>query len=80
MLQNIINKKILRFLKNRWKDRKVGTIISIVLYAIALAIGILGAIFYYLEMEFFVTDAAILMLFIVVFFVSLSFLNSVDID
>jgi len=32
---------------------KVGTIISTVLYALAVAIGILGAIFYYLEMEFF---------------------------
>jgi len=35
---------------------KVGTIISTVLYALAVAIGILGAIFYYLEMEFFATE------------------------
>jgi hypothetical protein len=59
---------------------KVGTIISIVLYALAVAIGILGTIFYYLEMEFFGTETALLMLFIAVFFVALAGLNSVDRD
>jgi len=59
---------------------KVGTIISTVLYALALAIGVLGAIFFYLEMEFFGTNTALLMLFIAVFFVSVAGLNSVDRD
>jgi len=59
---------------------KVGKIISTVLYALALAIGILGAIFYYLEMEFFETNTALLMLFIAVFFVAVAGLNSVDRD
>ena len=59
---------------------KVGTIISTVLYALALAIGVLGAIFCYLEMEFFGTNTALLMLFIAVFFVSVAGLNSVDRD
>jgi len=59
---------------------KVGTIISTVLYALALAIGILGAIFYYLEMEFFETNTALLMLFIAVFFIAVAGLNSVDRD
>jgi len=59
---------------------KVGTIISTILYALALAIGILGAIFYYLEMEFFETNTALLMLFIAVFFVAVAGLNSVDRD
>ena len=59
---------------------KVGTIISIVLYALALAIGILGVILYYLEMEFFGTDTAILLLFIAVFFVAVAGLNCVDRD
>ena len=59
---------------------KVGTIISTVLYALALAIGILGAIFYYLEMEFFGTETALLMLFIAVFFVALAGMNQVDRD
>ena len=59
---------------------KVGKIISTVLYALALAIGILGAIFYYLEMEFFETNTALLMLFIAVFFVAVAGLNSVDKD
>ena len=59
---------------------KVGTIISTVLYALALAIGVLGAIFYYIEMEFFGTETALLMLFIAVFFIALAGLNSVDRD
>jgi len=59
---------------------KVGTIISTVLYALALAIGLLGAIFFYLEMEFFETNTALLMLFIAVFFVAVAGLNSVDRD
>ena len=59
---------------------KVGTIISTVLYALALAIGVLGAIFFYLEMEFFGINTALLMLFIAVFFVSVAGLNSVDRD
>ena len=62
------------------KMEKIGTIISIVLYALALAIGILGGIFYYMELEFFGTDTALLMLFIAVFFVSLAGLNMVDRD
>jgi len=62
------------------KIEKVGTIISTVLYALALAIGILGAIFYYIEMEFFGTNTALLMLFIAVFFVALAGLNLVDRD
>ena len=59
---------------------KVGTIISTVFYALALAIGILGAIFYYLGMEFFGTETALLMLFIAVVFVALAGLNQVDRD
>jgi len=59
---------------------KVGTIISTVLYALALAIGILGAILFYLEMEFFGTETALLMLFIAVFFIALAGLNLVDRD
>jgi hypothetical protein len=59
---------------------KIGTIVSIVLYALALAIGILGAIFFYMEMEFFGTNTALLMLFIAVFFVALAGLNQVDRD
>ena len=59
---------------------KVGTIISTVLYALALAIGVLGAIMYYMELEFFGTSTAILMLFIAVFFVALAGLNQVDRD
>ena len=59
---------------------KIGTIVSIVLYALALAIGILGGIFFYMEMEFFGTNTALLMLFIAVFFVALAGLNQVDRD
>ena len=59
---------------------KVGTIISTVLYALALAIGILGVILYYLELEFFGTDTAILILFVAVFFVAVAGLNLVDRD
>ena len=59
---------------------KIGTIISTVLYALALAIGILGVSLYYLELEFFGTDTAILILFIAVFFVAVAGLNSVDRD
>jgi len=59
---------------------KVGTIISTVLYALALAIGILGVILYYLELEFFGTDTAILLLFVAVFFIAVSGLNNVDRD
>lgn len=59
---------------------KVGTIISTVLYALALAIGIIGAIMYYLELEFFGTNTATLMLFIAVFFVAIAGLNSIDRD
>jgi hypothetical protein len=59
---------------------KVGTIISTIFYALASAIGILGAIFYYLEMEFFRTETAMLLLFIAVFFVALAGLNQVDRD
>jgi hypothetical protein len=59
---------------------KVGTIISTVLYALALAIGILGVILYYLELEIFGTDTAILILFVAVFFVAVAGLNSVDRD
>jgi len=59
---------------------KVGTIISTVLYALALAIGILGVILYYLELEFFGTDTAILLLFVAVFFIAVAGLNNVDRD
>jgi len=59
------------------KMEKVGTIISTGFYALALAIGILGAIFYYLEMEFFGTETLLLLLFIAVFFISLAGLNQV---
>ena len=59
---------------------KIGTIISTVLYALALAIGIIGVLLYYLELEFFGTDAAILILFVAVFFVAVAGLNSVDRD
>ena len=59
---------------------KVGTIISTVLYALALAIGVLGVIFYFLELKFFGTDTAILILFVAVFFVAVAGLNSVDRD
>ena len=58
----------------------VGTIISTVLYGLALAIGVIGAIMYYLELEFFGTDTAILIIFVAVFFVALAGLNSVDRD
>jgi hypothetical protein len=57
---------------------KFGTIVSIVLYALALAIGVLGALFFYMEMEFFETETALIMLFIAIFFISLAGLNSVD--
>ena len=59
---------------------KVGTILSTVLYALVLAIGVLGVIFYFLELEFFGTDAAILLLFVAVFFVAVAGLYSVDRD
>jgi hypothetical protein len=59
---------------------KIGTIISTVLYALALAIGIIGVLLYYLDLEFFGTDAAILLLFVGVFFVAVAGLNSVDRD
>ena len=59
---------------------KIGTIITIILYALALAIGILGAIFFYLEMEFFGTNTALLLLFIAVFFLAIAGLNSADRD
>ena len=59
---------------------KVGTIISTVLYALALAIGVIGAMMYYLELEFFGTDTAILIIFVAVFFVAVAGLNSVDRD
>ena len=62
------------------KMEKVGTIISTVLYVLALAIGVLGVIFYFLELEFFGTDTAILLLFVSVFFVAVAGLNSVDRD
>jgi len=71
---------MLRYLNKGGKMEKVGTIISTVLYALALAIGILGAIFYYLEMEFFATETAFLMLFIAVIFIAVAGLNSVDRD
>ena len=58
----------------------VSSIINTVLYALALAIGLLGAIMYFIELEFFNTDTAILMLFIAVFFVAIAGLNSVDRD
>ena len=59
---------------------KIGTIISTVLYALAMAIGVIGAIMYYMELEFFGTDTAILLIFVAVFFVALAGLNSVDRD
>ena len=59
---------------------KIGTIVSTVLYALAVAIGIMGTIFYYLEMEFFTTEIALLMLFIAVIFVAIAGLNFVDRD
>jgi hypothetical protein len=58
----------------------VSTIINTILYALALAIGILGVILYYLELEFFGTDIAILIIFVAVFFVAVAGLNSVDRD
>ena len=58
----------------------ISTIINTILYALALAIGILGVILYYLELEFFGTDTAILILFVAVFFVAVAGLNSVDRD
>ena len=80
MIQNIINQEILQYLYLGGKMEKIGIIVSTVLYALALAIGVLGAIFYYLEMEFFATETALLMLFIAVFFVALAGLNQVDRD
>jgi hypothetical protein len=56
----------------------ISAIINTVLYALALAIGVIGAIMYYMELEFFGTNTAILMLFIAVFFVAIAGLNSVD--
>ena len=58
----------------------ISAIINTVLYALALAIGVIGAIMYYMELEFFGTNTAILMLFIAVFFVAIAGLNSIDRD
>jgi hypothetical protein len=58
----------------------VSSIINTVLYALAVAIGIIGIVMYFIELEFFNTDTAVLTLFIAVFFVAIAGLNSVDKD
>jgi hypothetical protein len=58
----------------------VTSIINIVLYALALAIGVLGIVFLYMELEFFGTNTAILILFVAVLFMAIAGLNSVDRD
>jgi hypothetical protein len=58
----------------------VSSIINTVLFALAVAIGIFGIIMYFIELELFNTDTAILTLFIAVFFVAIAGLNSVDKD
>jgi hypothetical protein len=59
---------------------KVESIIATVLIALALAIGIIGAIMFYMELEFFETNTAILLLFIGMAFLAIAGLNSVDRD
>lgn len=59
---------------------KVESIITTVLIALALAIGILGAMLYYLEMEFMDSNTAILLLFIAVVFLAISGLSAIDRD
>jgi hypothetical protein len=48
--------------------------------AIALAIGVIGAISYYMELDFMGKNTAILILFIAVIFLAISGLSSVDRD
>ena len=57
---------------------KVSTIINIVLYALALAIGIIGAILIYLEI--FEKESFIMILCVGVAFLAIAGLNSVDKD
>lgn len=57
---------------------KVSTIINTVLYALALAIGVIGAILIY--MDIFEKESFILLLCIGVAFLAIAGLNSVDKD
>ena len=57
---------------------EIEAIISTVLYALALAIGVIGAILLYLEIEGFGTNTAILILFIGMIFIAIAGLNLVD--
>jgi len=59
---------------------KVESIITTVLTALALAIGIIGAISLYMELEFMGTNTAILILFIAVTFLAIAGLSAVDRD
>ena len=59
---------------------KVESIITTVLMAIALAIGIIGAISNYMELEFMGTNTAILILFIAVAFLAIAGLSAIDRD
>lgn len=58
----------------------VEAIISTVFYALALAIGIIGAILLYLEIEGFGTNTALLILFIGIVFLAIAGLTLVDRD
>jgi hypothetical protein len=68
------------------KHRKAGNIDSIsqimnnVLYALALALDVLGIIFFYMELKFFGKNTAIALLFIAVLFIATAGLNSIDRD
>lgn len=57
---------------------EVEVIISTILWALALAIGVTGAILLYLEIEVFGTNTPILILFIGMIFIAIAGLNLVD--
>ena len=59
---------------------KVESIITTVLMAIALAIGVIGAISYYMELDFMGTNTAIIILFIAVAFLAIAGLSAIDRD
>ena len=59
---------------------KVESIIATVLMALALAIGVIGAISFYIELEFMTTNTSILILFIAVVFIAIAGLSAVDRD
>ena len=59
---------------------KTEAIITTILMAIALAIGTIGAIAHYMELDFMGTNTAILLLFIAVIFLAISGLSAIDRD